>query len=142
VDVEDRRPRLGGHPDAELDRLGEDDLLLGREERDARDLAQVQTRGVLDIERLLVDDLGRLLVGIRRRRHGNGRPFGLLLGGLRRELYIARLGDALEAIWGDDGHQLGLGRLDPLGFVVDELDQGCSAWRRNGTRRPPLRRRG
>ena len=50
--VEDGRPRLGPDPEAELDRLGEDDFLLGREERNPRDLAEVQPGRVLDIERV------------------------------------------------------------------------------------------
>ena len=54
VEVEDGRPGSVADPDAELDGLGEDDLLLGRQQRHARDLAQVQARRVLDLEGGLV----------------------------------------------------------------------------------------
>jgi hypothetical protein len=131
--------RMGvqGDAHAQLDRLREDDLLLGREQRHARDLAQVQARGVLDVERLLVDDLCRLVVGIRGRGRGCDHRRGLRrlgLGGLRRELLVARLRDGVER---QRGNELRLGRLDPFGSVVDKGDQGDSTGTGRQTATPP-----
>ena len=110
-----------GHADAELDRLREDDLLLGAEERDAGDLPEVQARRVLDVERLLVDDLGRLLVRIRGGRRGYGHGYDRLgLRGCGRELLVARLRDGVER---KHGNELRLCRLDPFGPIFNEGDQ-------------------
>src|SRR6185369_15627381 len=76
---------------AELDRLREDDLLLGAEQRHAGDLPQVQARRVLDVERLLVDDLGRLVVRVRDRRGGGDHGLDRLgLHGRNGELVVGR----------------------------------------------------
>ena len=65
VEVEDGRRRRRPDPRAELDGLGEDDLFLGRQQRDARDLAQIEARRILDIEIGVVDrDLRLILVGL------------------------------------------------------------------------------
>ena len=48
--AEDGLGRLGHDLATELDALGQDDLLLRGEERDARDLAQVEPDAVLDLE--------------------------------------------------------------------------------------------
>ena len=138
MDVEDRRPGLVRDADAELDRLGEDDLFLGREERDARDLAQVEPRRVLDVERILVERLGRLVV-CRSRHDGDrdGRDLGL--DGRSRELVVRRLRDRIERGHGHQRRLRRLGRLDPVGVIVEKGDQRSTpngTWTAHGDRRP------
>ncbi len=90
--IHDGQRRIAGDPKAELHGLRQHDLLLRREERDAGDLAEVQTGRVLDVEEIVV--LGDL---------------GLVIGGrLRRD----RRGDRLDerhgrVVFDDRGHVLG-----------------------------------
>ena len=64
MEREDRLLGLGLDLGAELHALGEDDLLLGGEQRHAADLAQVQANGVVGVEDLGGDRLGLLGVGL------------------------------------------------------------------------------
>ena len=73
VEVEDGQPGIAGDPEAELHRLREHDLLLGREERDAGDLAEIEPGRVLDVEEVVVLGRVRLVVGRGRRGRRVGR---------------------------------------------------------------------
>src|SRR6185312_8747261 len=70
-----------------------------------------------------------------RRRGGNHGLDRLGLRGRHRELLVARLRDGVER---RHGNELRLSRLDPVGFVVNESDQGDSTYTRaaHGDRRP------
>ena len=66
MQVVDRLPGFVCHLLAELDHLGEDDLLFGGEEADATDLLEVHANGVVDarrfrdrLHRIRLRDLGR-----------------------------------------------------------------------------------
>ena len=102
VEREDRLLGLGLDLGAELHPLGEDDLLLGGEQRHAADLTQVQANGVVGVE-----DLGRLRLGL----------LGVGLGGLRGGCRLGRLGGDLHS-HGREGLRLQGG---DLGI---ELDRG------------------
>ena len=70
VEIEDREGRVANDLVAELDPLGEDDLLFGSQKWNASDLAQVEPDRVLGLElvRRLDDDFLVLLV-----EHGRAR---------------------------------------------------------------------
>ena len=102
VEREDRLLGLGLDLGAELHPLGEDDLLLGGEQRHAADLTQVQANGVVGVE-----DLGGLRLGL----------LGVGLGGLRGRCRLGRLG-------GDLGSHGLEGLRRQVGDLGIELDRG------------------
>ena len=112
MDVEDGRPRLGPDPHPELDGLGQDDFLFGREQRHARDLAEVQARRVLDVE----VSVAGIRIGVRVR-SGLGPACGRDVVDDRLQLDPLELGRGHDRI-----RRLGVMQLG----VVRELDQGCS----------------
>lgn len=62
VEAHDGLPRLFRGLLAKLDGLGEDDLLLGSQQRDAGDLTQVQPDGIIDVRDVGIRGGRRLLV--------------------------------------------------------------------------------
>ena len=86
---------------AELDRLGEDDLLLGGEERDLADLLEVHADRVVDADEVGGERLEILLalLGLRSGLGGGGRRrrLVLLLVGLTDEGRLVRLVEDLDA---------------------------------------------
>ena len=118
VEVEDGRPGLGPDADSELDGLGQDDLLFSRQERHARDLAEVQARRILHVGGSIVRVSIVLAVGL---------WIGLGLGHGRDVVDDGLELDLLELFSGHDRTC----RLDVLVLgVVRELDQNCSVCER------------
>ena len=129
MEIEDGRPRLGPDPEPELDGLGEDDFLLGRQERHASDLAQVEPRRILDVEgidRRGDSGIRRLIVvvgshGCTTGRHVAGRGDDRVL-----ELGVVDA-DGRGHVWVFGCSCVGLGV--GIGNGVNELDQDHSTWR-------------
>ena len=121
MEAQDRLPGLVLDLQSKLDALGEDDFLLGREQRHARDLPQVQPHRVLGVGFDLFGDLRLVRVGI-----SDWLDF---LGGTRNhvgrlvECPLGRLGD-LGRLVGKHGLQVaGRRLLDRIGRWVNYLDQ-------------------
>ena len=93
VKVEDGRRRVGSDPDPKLDGLGQDDFLFSRQQRHARDLAEVQARRILDVEgsvvrgRDVLDDRLKLdLIELASGGHDRIRRLGVIQLGVVRKL--------------------------------------------------------
>ena len=124
MEAQDRLPGLVLDLQSKLYALGEDDFLLGREQRHARDLPQVQPHRVLGIGFDLFGDLRLVRVGIS--------DWWDFLGGTRKhvgrlvEWPLGRLGDLgrLGRLVGKHGLEVaGRRLLDRIGRWVNYLDQ-------------------
>jgi hypothetical protein len=149
MEIEDRRGGVGDDALAELHRLGQHHLFLRGEERHAGDLPEVEPRGVLDVEEVVV--LGGLdhLVGVgvvgRRRRRRRGRDGAPGRLGLRDRdaLEAEAVGRRLELEGGEIGRR-GVGleldaRPGEVGGLVDQGGQDLSMRCRARRARPPVR---
>src|SRR3954468_18090015 len=138
VERRDRLPRLLDHLLAQLDGLGQDDLLLSRQQRDLTDLLEIHPDRVVDADHVGADglevlgrrllDLFRVELGRTLRRKARGRCVDGVLG----DDFDAHLAFGLRLSL-PDGGELEILVIVVVFFVVGLGDgDGCTPWAKSG----------